>query len=111
MVVPIHALSSSQRRPTAKDNQLSPDLKDILIATIPSIIPSFLVGFGILINKNDTNRLSGEIAGLRTELHSSIARVDSRIDALGKQLSDAIVMLVNIGNDLDKRITRLEDKG
>lgn len=82
---------------------MNPDLKQILIATIPSIIPAVLVGFGILINKNDSNRLAGEIATLRT-------RMESRFDALTKELHDSVVMLVNISNDLDKRVSRLEDK-
>jgi len=83
---------------------MSPDLKDVLIAAIPSIIPTVVVGFGILVNKNDITRVSSEIASLRTELHGDIVRVDTR-------LSDAVVMLINIGNELDKRVSRLDDKG
>lgn len=83
---------------------MSPDLKDVLIAAIPSIIPTVVVGFGILVKKNDINRVSSEIASLRTEQHGDIVRVDTR-------LSDAVVMLINIGNELDKRVSRLEDKG
>ncbi len=79
---------------------MSPDPKDVLIAAIPSIIPTVMVGFGILVNKNDINRVSSEIASLRTELHGDIVRVDTR-------LSDAVVMLINIGNELDKRVSRL----
>jgi len=82
---------------------MSPDLHDVLIAAIPSIIPTVMVAFGILVNKNDINRVSGEIASLRTELHGDIVRVDTR-------LNDAVVTLVNIGNELDKRVSRLEDK-
>jgi len=32
---------------------MSPDLKDVLIATIPSVLPALMVGIGILINKYD----------------------------------------------------------
>ena len=90
---------------------MNPDLKQILIATIPSILPVFMVGFGILINKNDTNRLSGEIGSLRGEIGVLRTRMESRFDTLTKELHDNVVTLVNVGNDLDKRIGRLEDKG
>jgi len=105
---------------------MSPDLHDVLIAAIPSIIPTVMVGFGILVNKSDTTRISGELVTLRAEvrsdmhamrnelrsdmnamrneLHADIVRVDTR-------LNEAVVTLVNIGNELDKRVSRLEDKG
>jgi hypothetical protein len=77
---------------------MSPDLHDVLIAAIPSIVPTAMVGFGILVNKNDVTRISGEIVTLRAEvcadmssLRNDIARVDSRV-------SNAVLMLVNIGN-------------
>ncbi len=73
-----------------------------------------MVGFGILVNKSDTTRISGELVTLRSEvgsdmnamrneLHGDIVRVDTR-------LNEAVVTLVNIGNELDKRVSRLEDK-
>jgi len=93
---------------------MSPDMHDVLIAAIPSIIPTVMVGFGILVNKSDTTRISGELVTLRSEvrsdmnamrneLHGDIVRVDTR-------LNEAVVTLVNIGNELDKRVSRLEDK-
>jgi hypothetical protein len=115
---------------------MSPDLHDVLIAAIPSIIPTVMVGFGILVNKSDTTRISGELVilraearsdmtsmrnelrsdmtsirnelrsdmnAMRNELHGDIVRVDTR-------LNEAVVTLVNIGNELDKRVSRLEDK-
>jgi hypothetical protein len=89
-------------------------MHDVLSAAIPSIIPTVMVGFGILVNKSDTTRISGELVTLRSEvgsdmnamrneLHGDIVRVDTR-------LNEAVVTLVNIGNELDKRVSRLEDK-
>lgn len=90
------------------------DLKDVLIAAIPSIIPTVMVGFGILANKSDINRVSGEIVNFRTELRGEItalrAEMRSDISRLDKTLNDAVLMLINIGNELDKRVSRLEDK-
>jgi hypothetical protein len=79
---------------------MSPDLKDVLVATIPSILPAIMVGFGILINKNDINRLWAEMGAIRTQLHGDI-----------NGLRSDIATLVNISNEMDKRVSRLEDKG
>jgi len=78
---------------------MSPDLKDVLTATIPSILPAAMVGFGILINKNDFNRVSGEITSLCFAM-----------GAMQSQFHADIMMLVNISNEMDKRVSRLEDK-
>ncbi len=90
---------------------MSPDLKDVLIATIPSILPGVLVGIGILLNKSDINNVRADIAridGRIDRIDGRIDRIDGRIDALSKQLGDAVLTLTGIGNDLDKRISRLE---
>ncbi len=94
---------------------MNPDLKQVLIATIPSVLPVFMVGFGILVNKNDSDRLKGDMDSLSNRLGGEIAmlraRMESRFDTLTKDLHDNVETLVKVGNDLDKRISRLEDKG
>jgi hypothetical protein len=92
---------------------MSPDLKDVLIATVPSILPGILVGVGILVNKYDVSSLRADIAridGRIDRIDGRIDRIDGRIDTFSKQPNDAILMLVNIGNEMDKRVSRLEDK-
>jgi hypothetical protein len=78
---------------------MSPDLKDVLIAAIPSIIPTVMVGFGILINKNDINRVSGEISALRVEVHNDL-------NAMRNQFHADLDKLTGAGYEMDKRVSR-----
>jgi hypothetical protein len=99
---------------------MSPDLKDVLSATIPSILPGVLVGVGILNKydisalradvKSDIARIDGRIDRIETKIDSLSAALNGMIDTLSKQLNEAIPMLVNISNEMDKRVSRLEDK-
>jgi len=107
---------------------MSPDLKDVLIATIPSILPGVLVGIGILLNKYDISalradvkadiaridgridRIDARIDRIETKIDAMSAAFNGRIDTVSKQLNEAIVMLVNISNEMDKRVSRLEGK-
>jgi hypothetical protein len=85
---------------------MSPDLKDVLIATIPSILPGVLVGIGIVLNKYDVNRIDGRIDRIdgridriETKIDALSTALNGRIDTLSKQLNDAILMLTSIGNE------------
>jgi cell division protein FtsL len=82
------------------------DLKEVLTITIPSVLPTLMVLFGILSNKNDINHVRTEIASLRGE----VSNVRNEMAAMRKDFHADIMMLVNISNDLDKRVSRLEDK-
>ena len=55
--------------------------------------------------------MRGEISGVRTELRGEIGSLRSEMGAMRTQLHTDIMTLVNISNELDKRIGRLEDKG
>jgi len=61
------------------------DLKEVLTITIPSVLPTLMVLFGILSNKNDINHVRTEIASLRAEM-----------TAMRKDFHADIMMLVNI---------------
>jgi len=89
---------------------MSPDLKDVLIATIPSILPALMVGIGILINKYDITTLRAEVVGLRAEVHSDMNAMRAQFHSDINGLRADIATLVSISNELDKRVTRLEDK-
>jgi len=75
------------------------ELKEVLTITIPSVLPTLMVLFGILSNKNDINHVRTELSSIRGEMN-----------AMRTQFHSDIMMLVNISNDLDKRVSRLEDK-
>jgi len=85
-------------------------MKEIWLAIIPATVPTLAVLVGILLNQNGINRRDGCIDRIEWRIDRLEANVDTRIGALGKQLHDAILMLVNISNELDKRLIRLEDK-
>lgn len=85
----------------------------ILAATIPSVFPTIMVLVGILMNKNDINQvrssiseLRGEMNGVRGEMNAMRGQFHSDINGLRSD----IATLVGISNDLDKRVSRLEDK-
>jgi len=78
---------------------VSPDLKEVLLATIPATLPTLAVLVGILLNQNGINRLDGRMNSL-----------EGRMTSLEARFHADIMTLVNIGNELDKRVTRLEDK-
>jgi septal ring factor EnvC (AmiA/AmiB activator) len=97
------------------------EIKDVLAATLPGVLPTLMVLIGILTNKNDINNVRTAIASmrgemskdrseLRTELRTEIASVRTELGAMRTQLHTDIMTLVNISNDLDKRVSRLEDK-
>lgn len=94
------------------------DLKEVLTITIPSVLPTLMVLFGILSNKNDINHvrteiasMRGEISNVRTELRTEMGAMRNQFHADINGLRSDIATLVGITNDLDKRVSRLEDKG
>jgi chromosome segregation ATPase len=94
------------------------DLKEVLTITIPSVLPTLMVLFGILSNKNDINHvrtelssIRGEISGVRNELRAEMNSMRNQFHADINGLRSDIATLVGITNDLDKRVSRLEDKG
>jgi hypothetical protein len=75
-----------------------------MIATILTIgIPTLAVLLGILLNRNDANRLDGRITTLGTELRAEIA-------ATRKQAHDDVMILIGISREHENRITRLESR-
>lgn len=55
--------------------------------------------------------MRGEMAGIRIELRGEISSVCAEMGAMRNQFHADIMMLINISNELDKRIGRLGDKG
>ena len=93
-----------------------------MTSTILTIgIPTLAVLVGILMNRNDANRLDAKIAGLDGKLNGRIDNVNGRIDTLAselraeiaaarKQSHDDVIMLMGVVRDLDTRTTRLEGR-
>jgi len=94
------------------------ELKEVLAITIPSVLPTLMVLFGILSNKNDINHVRTELSSIRGEISNVRSELRAEINAMRNQfhaditgLRSDIATLVGITNDLDKRVSRLEDKG
>jgi len=116
------------------------DLKEVLTITIPSVLPTLMVLFGILSNKNDINHVRTEIASMRAEISSVRTDLRGEISSVRNELRNEmnsirnelrnemnsmrnqfhadinglrsdIATVVGITNELDKRVSRLEDKG
>jgi uncharacterized protein involved in exopolysaccharide biosynthesis len=116
--------------------RVSPDLKDVIAATIPSVLPTLMVLYGIMSNKNDINHIrtelssirgemgsirgemgsmrtqfNAEIGSMRNQFHAEIGALRTEFHADINGLRSDIATLTGISNDLDKRVSRLEDKG
>jgi hypothetical protein len=79
-----------------------------MIATILTIgIPTLAVLVGILLNRNDANRLDGRITG---EVNSLRVSLQAEIAASRKQSHDDIMMLVGIAREHETRLTRVESR-
>lgn len=84
---------------------MTPDLKEIMLATIRATVPTLAVLVGILLNQNGIHRLDARIHSLEARMTALESRLHTDIVRLETRLNDAVIMLVNIGNELDKRIT------
>lgn len=75
-----------------------------MTATILTIgIPTLAVLIGILLNRNDANRLDARITSVEQNLRNEIA-------AARKQAHDDTMILVNISREHEGRITRVESR-
>ncbi len=86
-----------------------------MLATIFTIgIPTLAVLVGILLNRNDANRLDARITGVEQNLRAEITGVEqnlrAEIAAGRKQAHDDIMTLIGIAREHETRITRLESR-
>jgi hypothetical protein len=72
-------------------------MRDIIEISLPTLA----VLVGILLNRNDANRLEARIA-------SSEARLDARITALESRFHADIMLVIGKLTELEARITRIE---
>jgi hypothetical protein len=78
---------------------MNENLKDILIVGLPTL----MVLVGILLNRNDSNQIRGEMATLRGEFHAEMGK-------LRDLFHSDIVHLLEHDRDQDSRITRIEER-
>jgi hypothetical protein len=107
---------------------MNENLKDILIVGLPTL----MVLVGILLNRNDSNQLRGEMATLREEFRGEMATLREELATLRGELRGEmatlrgelraemgklrdqshtdIVHLLEHDRDQDSRITRIEER-
>jgi hypothetical protein len=84
-------------------------------------LPTLTVLVGILLNRNDVNRidtrisaleasLRGEIGSLRSEIAGEISSVRGEIATGREQANNDLMLLLGRDKELDQRITRLESR-
>jgi hypothetical protein len=85
---------------------MNENLKDILIVGLPTL----MVLVGILLNRNDSNQLRGEMATLRGEMRAEFSNIRSEFNQMRDLFHSDIVHLLEHDRDQDSRITRIEER-
>jgi hypothetical protein len=82
-----------------------------MIATLLTVaIPTLMVLVGILLNRNDANRLDSRITALETSLRGEMTSIRSEMVTLRSQFHNDVLMLLGSDKEQDRRITRLEER-
>ncbi len=85
-------------------------IKEAVPVVLALSIPSLMVIIGILVNKNDANRLDGRITSLESKMDARFNASDAKIDRLSEVIHQGILNLnIKAGED-DTRISLLEAK-
>ncbi len=94
------------------DNRMN---KDLIVTALTISLPSLMVLVGILVNRNDANRLdariTNEISRLESSIRSDMAAMRGEMSAMRTQFHSDVLMLMSSDKEQDRRITRLEERG
>jgi hypothetical protein len=69
-----------------------------------------MVLVGILLNRNDINRLDGRISSLEMKMEGRFAAQDAKIERLSELVHQGILNLTIRSGEHDTRISLLEEK-
>jgi hypothetical protein len=78
-------------------------MKEALVALAGSALPTLMVLIGILLNRNDINRLDGRITALEGSLRGEM-------NAMRDRFHNDMMMLMSSNGALDARVSKLEEK-
>ena len=76
---------------------------ELVLASIAAVLPTVTVLVGILLNRNDYNKLDARLS-------SELARLDSRITALENRFHSDMMLVIGKLTELEVRVARLEEK-
>ena len=69
-------------------------MKEALIPLAGSALPTLMVLIGILLNRNDINRLDGRITALETSLRAEMASLRAEMNAMRDRFHSDMMMLI-----------------
>jgi hypothetical protein len=88
-------------------------MQEDLTVLAGSALPTFMVLVGILLNRNDINRLDTQMNGLRGEMNGLRGEMNSlrgEFNALRSQMHSDMMMLMSTNGDFEMRISKLEER-
>ena len=81
---------------------------------IAAVLPTVAVLVGILLNRNDYNKLDARLGAVESRLDARISSIkvelDARISGLENRLHSDMLLLIGKLTELEVRVTRLEEK-
>lgn len=90
------------------------DAMSITLGVAAAALPTITVLVGILLNRNDANRLDSRITALEISLRGEISSLQSslrgEIAAARQQFHSDVLMLLGSDKEQDRRITQLETR-
>jgi hypothetical protein len=88
-------------------------MQEALTVLAGSALPTLMVLVGILLNRNDINRLDTQMNGLRGEMNGLRGEMNSlrgEFNALRSQMHSDMMMLMSTNGDFEMRISKLEER-
>jgi hypothetical protein len=107
-------------------------MKEALVALAGSALPTLMVLVGILLSRNDINRLDGrvtaletsqradmtslrgelrgDISSLRSEMRGEMGSLRGEMNAMRDRFHSDMMMLMSSNASLDARVSKLEEK-
>ena len=76
---------------------------ELVLASIAAVLPTVTVLVGILLNRNDYNKLDGRLS-------LELSRLDARITALENRFHSDMMLVIGKLTELEVRVARLEEK-
>jgi hypothetical protein len=85
-------------------------MKEAMAALAGSALPTLMVLIGILLNRNDINRLDGRITALEGSLRGEMHGLRGEMNAMRDRFHADMMMLMSSNAALDARVSKLEEK-
>ena len=85
-------------------------MREALVALAGSALPTLVVLVGILLNRNNINRLDGRITALEGSLRGEMGSLRGEMNSMRDRFHADMMMLMSSNASLDARVSKLEEK-